>query len=91
MELNHLKAATPTSAYNVFPQNIKNWKTYFFELLLGNLSDLCETWHVHSSAGPDLKMLLCQKMYKLLNAINTTSLVAMKLGRDEQNLTNFGH
>ena len=29
-------------------------KTYFFKLLLGILSDLHETWHVHSLAGPDL-------------------------------------
>ena len=39
-----------------FFANRKNWKTYFFELLLGNLSDLRETWHVNSSAGPDLKL-----------------------------------
>ena len=34
----------------------KNLKTYFFELPLGILSDLHETWHIHSSAGPDLKL-----------------------------------
>ena len=31
-----------------FLLNRNNWKTYFFELLLGILSDLCETWYVHS-------------------------------------------
>ena len=35
--------------------NRKNWKTYFFKLLLGILSVLRETCHVHSSAEPDLK------------------------------------
>ena len=43
-------------SFFVFSQNRKNCKTYFFELLLGILSDLCETWHVHSSTGPDLKL-----------------------------------
>ena len=31
-------------------------KTYFFELLLGILIHVHETWHVHSSAGADLKL-----------------------------------
>ena len=56
MELNHFAMATPTSAKIDFSLNRKKWKTYFFELLLGILSDLHETWHVHSSAGPDLKL-----------------------------------
>ena len=38
----------------VFLPNHKNWKTYFFELLVGILSDLRETWHVHSGFELDL-------------------------------------
>ena len=51
-----LQLAPPTSARGFFPQNRTNWKTYFFKLLLSILSDLRETWHVHSSIGPDLKL-----------------------------------
>ena len=55
MELNHFAIGHGHFRLEsfFFSQNRKNWKT-FFELLLGILSDLRETWHVHSSAGPDL-------------------------------------
>ena len=49
--------ATPISAYNFFSQNGKNSKTYFFELLLGILSDRHETWQEHSSTEADKKLL----------------------------------
>ena len=56
MELNYFVMATPTYGLNVSSQNRKNWKTYFFKILLGILSDLHETWDVHSLAGPDKKL-----------------------------------
>ena len=41
---------------NFFAQIRKNCKTYFFELLLGMLCHLRETWPVHSPHGPNLKL-----------------------------------
>ena len=46
----------PLPPREFFCKIAKNWKTYFFKLLLENLSDLRETWHIHSSAGPHLKL-----------------------------------
>ena len=46
----------PLPVERFFSLNRKNWKTYFFKLLLGILSDLHETWHVQSLARPDQKL-----------------------------------
>ena len=56
MELNHIAIGhAHFHLENVFAK-LQKLEKLLFELLLGILSDLHETWHVHSSAGPDLKL-----------------------------------